>query len=146
MAFFEGSLKDFNHYIGPIARNIIQQMTKVAKKGKCCEICHRGDVELQAAHVHGEERVQIIEFILNQYYKTSKDLYRVDLEEFVEKFKQYHYPLEKHFLFLCEYCHKKYDSEEKECPSLLEVKNFLLRLSPEEKEKFLKENNLKIAE
>ena len=143
MAFFEGSLKEFNYYIGPIARNIIQQITKGLKKGKCCEKCHRDDVELQAAHVHGEERVQIIEFLLNKNYKISKDSFRVDLEDFIAKFKQYHYPLEKHFLFLCEPCHKKYDNEGKYSASLLEVQNFLLGLSPEEKEKFLNELNLK---
>lgn len=143
MAIFEGSLKEFNYYIGPIARNIIQQITKGLKKGKCCEICHRDDVELQAAHVHGEERIQIIEFLLKKNYKISDDLYRVNLKDFVEKFKQYHYPIEKHFLFLCDPCHKTYDSKGKDATSLLELQNYLLGLSPEEKEKFLKELNLK---
>lgn len=142
MAYFEGSLKEFNYFLGPIARNVIQQITKGAKKGKCCEKCHRSDVELQAAHVHGEERVQIIESLLNQYYKTSDDSYRVDLKEFVDKFKQYHLPIENHFLFLCEPCHKKYDCEETDV-SLLEVQNYISKLSPIEKEKLLKELNLK---
>ena len=141
MAYFEGSLKEFNYFLGPIARNVIQQITKGAKKGKCCEKCHRSDVELQAAHVHGEERVQIIEFLLNQY-KTSKDSYKVNLKEFFEKFRQYHLPIEKHFLFLCEPCHKEYDREKTDV-SLLEVQNYISNLSPAEKEKLLKEIHLK---
>lgn len=142
MAYFEGSLKEFNYYIGPIARNVIQQITKGAKKGKCCEKCHRSDVELQAAHVHGEERVQIIEHLLNQWYKMSDGMYRVNLEDFIEKFKKFHFPIEKHFLFLCEPCHKEYDREEKDV-SPLDVQKYIASLSPEEKEKFLKELHLK---
>lgn len=142
MAYFEGSLKEFNYYIGPIARNVIQQITKGAKKGKCCEKCHRSDVELQAAHVHGEERVQIIEHLLNQWYKVSDGMYRVNLEDFIEKFKKFHFPIEKHFLFLCEPCHKEYDRGEKDV-SPLDVQKYIASLSPEEKEKFLKELHLK---
>ena len=96
---------------------------------------------MQAAHVHGEERVQIIEFLLNQHYKISNDSYRVELKEFFDRFKQHHLPIEKHFLFLCKPCHKKYDREETGV-SLLQVQNYISSLSPEEKEKFLKELNL----
>lgn len=147
MAYFEGSLKEFNHYIGPLARNVIQQITRSAKRGKCCEKCHRSDVELESAHIHGEqehgkERTHIIKELLNQHYKVSNDLYKVDLDDFIIKFKKSHLPIEDHFIFLCQQCHDAYDNKKKNV-SPLDVQKYIASLSPEEKEKFLKELHLK---
>ena len=111
MAYFEGNLAEFNRYIGPQARNVIQLLTKRHKRGRTCESCGQA-IELQAAHVHGEERIQIIERLLNEFYKIEEGHYRVNLEEFFERFKAFHLPIENHFKFLCEPCHKRYDREE----------------------------------
>lgn len=141
MAIFEGTLKEFNYYVGPFARNIIQQLTKKSKKGKCCEMCKKTDVELQAAHIHGEERVQVIEKILNDFYKCNNGNYKVDLEEFLEKFKQFHLPIENHFKFLCEPCHQKYDLRSR-ISDIEKVKVYLNSLSPEKRKNFLQEMGL----
>lgn len=140
MAIFEGTLKEFHKYLGPVARNIIQQITRSEKKGKVCEICKK-NVELQAAHIHGEERTQIIEKILNENFKVENtEKYRVDIDNFFDKFKKFHLPISKHFIFLCETCHKKYDGSDE--AKIAKIKSFLNALSEEEREKFLAQARL----
>ena len=138
MAFFEGSFDEFNKYIGPFARNVIQQMTKNHKEGKVCEMCHKSGVELEAAHIHGEERKQKIFLILNSNYNVGSS-FRVDLEGFFTKFKESHLPIEKHFKFLCKPCHKKYDSEKQHKSSIEEAKKYLDSLSIDERKKLFQE-------
>lgn len=141
MAFFEGSYDEFNKYIGPLARNVVQKMTKDYKGGKVCEMCHKSVKELDAAHIHGEERKQKIFFILNSNYKVGSG-YRVDLNDFFIKFKESHLPIEKHFKFLCKECHKKYDSERRHMPSIEAAKKHLDSLSIDERKKLLQEMGL----
>lgn len=141
MAYFEGSYDEFNKYIGPFARNVIQQMTKNHKDGKVCEMCHESGIELEAAHIHGEERKQKIYLILNSNYKMGS-YFRVNLEDFFTKFKESHLPIENHFKFLCKSCHKKYDSERQHMPSVDDVKRYLDSMSIDEKKKFLQEMGL----
>lgn len=131
MAIFEGTKKEFHKYLGPIARNIIQQITKTEKKGNVCEMCGKA-VELHAAHIHGEERIQIIAEILNEKFKVEgTDKYRVDVEEFFKIFKGRHLPIKEHFKFLCVPCHKKYDRNED--AKIAQVRNYLKNLSEEER-------------
>ena len=109
MAVFEGTEPEFNRYIGPRVRNVVQLMTKSAKRaaGGACSHCGRTGVELEAAHVHGRERTTIIHELLEPY--RVGEMYRVDLESFERKLRVAHEPIEKTFLFLCSDCHRAYD-------------------------------------
>ena len=109
MAVFEGSEHEFNRYIGPRVRNVVQLMTKSAKRaaGSACAHCGRTDVELEAAHVHGRERTTIIHELLERY--RVAEMYRVDLESFEHELRAAHEPIEDTFLFLCSDCHRAYD-------------------------------------
>lgn len=111
MAVFEGTEPEFNRYIGPRVRNLVQLMTKSAKRaaGGACSHCGRTDVELEAAHVHGRERTTIIHELL-EHYRVG-ETHRVDLESFERELRAAHEPIEKSFLFLCSDCHRAYDRE-----------------------------------
>ena len=82
MSVFYGSKDDFIKYIGGYCKNKIPIITRDEKKryGNICTCCGQKS-ELQAAHVHGFERLQIIEDILNENFKED-DIYNVDLDEF----------------------------------------------------------------
>lgn len=111
MAVFEGSEPEFNRYVGPRVRNVVQLMTKSAKRaaGGACAHCGRTGVELEAAHVHGRERTTIIHELLERY--RVGETYRVDLEAFERELRSSHEPMEETFLFLCSDCHRAYDRE-----------------------------------
>lgn len=111
MAVFEGSEPEFNRYVGPRVRNVVQLMTKSAKRaaGGACAHCGRTGVELEAAHVHGRERTAIIHELLERY--RAGETYRVDLGSFERRLRAAHEPIEKTFLFLCPDCHRAYDRE-----------------------------------
>ena len=72
-----------------------------------CEHCGSGE-NLESAHVHGRDRIQIIDFLLGTIDKG--DAVEVDLKQFEEAFKSEHEPFEKAILVLCTACHRKYDS------------------------------------
>ncbi len=109
MASFVGTNKEFRRFIGPRLRNLVQQFIKNHKAEiSACEHCGSKE-NLEAAHVHGRDRNEIIDLILNKY--THNDVVTVDIAKFEEYFKEQHHPLEKSILILCRSCHKKYDSE-----------------------------------
>ncbi|MBG6077989.1 hypothetical protein [Polaromonas sp. CG_9.11] len=72
-----------------------------------CEHCGSGE-NLESAHVHGRDRIQIIDFLLGSIEKDNE--VEVDLKQFEEAFKSEHEPFEKAILVLCTACHRKYDS------------------------------------
>lgn len=112
MAQFIGTEKEFNTYIGPRMRNLVQSMSKGLKQkaGNVCERCGRTSPSLDAAHVHGRERKDIIAQTLKEYERDG--LYVIpDLDEFEEKFKKAHEPIRDTFLILCRDCHREYDGE-----------------------------------
>lgn len=111
MAVFEGSEPEFNRYVGPRVRNVVQLMTKSAKRAAdgACAHCGRTGVELEAAHVHGRERTTIIHELLERY--RVGEAYRVDLEAFERELKAAHEPIGETFLFLCPECHRAYDRD-----------------------------------
>ena len=109
---FEGSFEDFNRFVGPKLRNVIQNFTRTernAQKG-ICEYCGKQAV-LQSAHREGEDRPQIIKAVLEDKFKISNDWYRVNLAKFEECFKDAHTPIKDHIFFLCNDCHNKYDKK-----------------------------------
>jgi hypothetical protein len=67
-------------------------------------------VTLEAAHVHGKERRQIILDVISQYITDGK--YQLDLDETEQAIVNAHYPISETFLFLCKNCHKQYDSDD----------------------------------
>lgn len=107
MATFEGTVTEFKRYFGPRLRNLVQQIAKGPKATTgACEHCG-ADGTLEAAHVHGRERMQIIDAILGQSEPTS--VVTVNLERFETSFRFEHEPIEKAFLILCHQCHQDYD-------------------------------------
>lgn len=116
MATFTGTESEFNTFIGPRMRNKIPPLTKAAKiaTNNICQHCGRKVNELDAAHVHGRERKEIIHYVLEKY--RVGDLYNVDLQMFEQEFVKAHYPIRKTFLFLCKDCHNRYDASAEHLP------------------------------
>lgn len=110
MATFNGTLIEFKRFIGPHLRNVVNQIAKKHKQtvGNC-EHCG-ADGELHAAHIHGKDRIQIVESILGRSCQMESAEFKVDLCEFEAEFKKEHSPVEKAILVLCDACHRKYDS------------------------------------
>jgi len=108
MPEFLGTAHEFKRYIGPRLRNLINYITRHHKIAVgACQFCGV-EGELDAAHVHGRDRNDIIDQILGSP-NLSLTL-RIDLEEFEEKFLAAHKPLEKSIYVLCKPCHRKYDA------------------------------------
>ena len=110
MATFIGTEDEFNTFIGPRMRNKIPPLTRAAKAAanNICQHCGRKVAELDAAHVHGRERKEIIHSVLEKY--RAGDSYSVNLQTFEREFVNAHYPIEETFLFLCKDCHNDYDA------------------------------------
>jgi hypothetical protein len=109
MASFIGTNKEFRRYIGPMLRNLVQQFTKKHKAEiSACEHCGTRE-NLESAHVHGRDRNEIIDLVLNE--NTHNGIATIDIGVFEERFKEEHLPLEKSILILCRNCHKKYDTK-----------------------------------
>lgn len=124
MAEFRGTLKEFNDFIGPIARNIVCNMARNLKKHTTCrhEGCNKRK-PLEAAHIKGKERPQIIADILSEYQVENKDFFIVNLYEFKAKFIEAHTPIDDVILPMCKEHHLLYDKENEiknEYPILIE--------------------------
>ncbi|MFV0145698.1 hypothetical protein OBJ68_09650 [Empedobacter falsenii] len=113
MAVFKGTLKEFNDYVGPLARNIVANMARKLKAHTTCreEGCNKRK-PLEAAHIQGKDRPTIIANILSDY-KIDHDLFEVDLDEFKSKFIAHHQPIEDVILPLCKEHHLAYDKKHK---------------------------------
>jgi len=112
MGRFAGTTREFKRYIGPHLRIVVQQITRKQKAAiGACEHCG-ADGELDAAHVHGRDRTDIVNLLLGTSEPDA--LVDVDLVEFERDFKREHEPVEKAILVLCTSCHRKYDSVPKE--------------------------------
>ena len=108
MPAFTGTNREFKRYIGPRLRNLVQMITKKHKAAVgACQHCGTGE-ELESAHVKGRDRNQIIDRLLST--GSPESVVTIELEQFEEKFKLEHDPVEKAILILCRQCHKKYDA------------------------------------
>jgi len=112
VVFFKGNLSDFKHYIGGYCRNMVNGLAKKERDSRngICEWCGQKKV-LQSAHRTGEERVAIIENILETHFKKGPDYYEVDLIVFEDLFAKKQTPILEHFFFLCSDCHNSYDGK-----------------------------------
>ena len=123
MAQFIGTNREYHDFIGPRIRNVVQRITLTEKK-KCnnvCAHCKKENVELESAHIHGNERKRIVENILSKYKIDSH--FEIDIGKVENEIIQAHYPISKNFYFLCRSCHKIYDSKYSEDEIYDEVKN-----------------------
>jgi hypothetical protein len=108
MPSFIGSKEEFKRYVGPLLRNLVQQLTKKHKAeiGRCQ---HCGSAEsLEAAHIRGRDRGEIIDGILRHY--TVNDVVTIDLRKFERHFRVEHHLVDETILILCRSCHRKYDA------------------------------------
>ncbi len=121
--------KEFHRYIGPRIRNVIQALTKKRKKeiNYICQECKKHS-ELEAAHIRGNSRKDVIEKILKKYIiNFEKMSIKVDLKKIEQEIIESHKPIDTCFRFLCAKCHIIYDSNvnkisKKEidiCPTLI---------------------------
>lgn len=112
MASFSGSIDEFRQYLGPFARNLVQQITKKHKAtiGKC-QRCDATE-QLQSAHV-GRHRNQLIAAALQKLGIVVEPgiNFTVDLAAFKSEFAKEHHPLAETVEILCPSCHKKLDSQ-----------------------------------
>ena len=64
MSLFTGTTREFKRFIGPHLRNVVQQISRRQKAMiGACQGCGEGG-ELEAAHVHGRNRTDIINLLL----------------------------------------------------------------------------------
>lgn len=105
---FTGTYQEFKRYIGPRLRNLVQMITKKHKATvAACEYCGASE-KLEAAHIHGRDRNQIINLLMAA--SSPKHAVTVNLEKFEADFRREHDPVEKAILILCRNCHAKYDA------------------------------------
>src|SRR3989304_4930159 len=99
MASFVGTKEEFKRYVGPMLRNLVQQLTKKHKMeiGKC-EHCGTSK-NLEAAHKHGKDRGSLIDSILNNY--TNNNVVTIDLANFEQHFRNEHKTIDDTILILC---------------------------------------------
>ncbi len=108
MATFTGTADEFKRYVGPRLRNLVQQITKSHKATVgACEHCGDGGT-LEAAHIHGRGRNQIIAELLAR--RSADEVVSLELGEFEARFRSEHEPVEKAILILCQPCHTRYDN------------------------------------
>src|ERR1700733_14730700 len=106
MATFEGTIREFHHYVGPRIRNAINlfaRKQRIARKG-VCENCRGSGQTLESAHVHGKGRRTIIEAVLAAY--TTEGRVRCDLAAVEKEILDGHGPVAEAFRFLCSPCHR----------------------------------------
>jgi len=109
------TIKEFHRYIGPRIRNVVQSMTKKRKKelNHICQEC-KSVKELEAAHILGNSRKEIVERILKKYISNPNDnLVEVDLDNLEQEIVDSHRPIDEYFRFLCSKCHNIYDKGNK---------------------------------
>lgn len=109
MAKFEGNLKDFNDFIGPITRNVVSNLSRKHKLNTTCrhDGCNKRK-PLEAAHIKGKERQVIIGEILESF-QVDEDWFLVDLHKFKTEFIIAHTPIEDIILPMCKQHHLEYD-------------------------------------
>lgn len=113
MAIFEGTVREFTDFIGPLTRNIVCNLSRKLKKNTSCK--HDGCKKrknLEAAHIKGKERTVLIADILSEY-QLSEDTnrYKVDLEDFKTRFIEAHTPINEVIIPLCKEHHLAYDNK-----------------------------------
>jgi ribosome-binding protein aMBF1 (putative translation factor) len=109
MARFIGTIDDYEKYIGPRIKNVVNTFAKSERdsRNRKCEFCGK-NAELESAHKHGKERKQLIKEALKKY--DNGTYFDVDVEKCEHDILELHNPINSVFYFLCRECHRKYDS------------------------------------
>lgn len=108
MASFIGTKEEFKRYIGPMLRNLVQQITRKYKTEiGSCQHCGTTDT-LEAAHIHGRGRGTIIDNIIDEY--TTNNTITINLTDFEKLFRDEHQNISETIIILCKACHSKYDA------------------------------------
>lgn len=109
---FVGSKEEFVKFIGGYCRNKVLNLTRAEKKklGVCQTPSCRKRTTLEAAHIHGRERITIINEILDNYI-NSDNLVEINLNDFERLFVEEHTPISKSIIVLCKDCHRAYDNK-----------------------------------
>jgi len=147
MARFTGEVGDFNKFIGPRLRNVVNLITREYRKsiGKC-EVCSSTE-NLESAHINGKERKTLMLNAYDKYLYSKEELLDVDLNQFELDFRKLHFPLEESFKVLCRECHRKYDKKPQNPKNIHDCKNIEtfkdsqtleIELLPNDQEKFKK--------
>lgn len=110
VSYFEGNFDDFKKYVGPKCRNEVNIFCK-AEREKHHGICEYCGSHATLESAHRVERPIIMKQILEKHFKVGPDHYRVNLQEFFEKFKNEHYPIKDNIFFLCKKCHNELDKK-----------------------------------
>ncbi|SFH77868.1 hypothetical protein [Halpernia frigidisoli] len=118
MALFEGTLEEFEKFIGPATNKVVTRLGKQLKKTqKSCQNHIIGDKtcgvwkSLDAGHFShlGNDRKSMIQEILKKYLIKNGLIYHVDLMLFLDEFEKAHSPLNKNLIMLCRQHHINYD-------------------------------------
>lgn len=111
MSLFVGNYETFYKFIDGYARNKTLSLTRKYKSGKCA-CCGTTEAEIQSAHKHGSERVDLVRKLFDaSVLKTEKGEFFVDLDKFEKLFIDFTSDM-SNFHFLCGSCHTKYDKGE----------------------------------
>lgn len=126
MALFEGTLEEFERFIGPATNKVVTKLGKQLKKSQ--KSCQNSTLEgvssnsencgkyksLDAAHFSHKEldRKSIIKNILNNNFKKD-EIYSVKLDHFLSLYEQEHFPLNEKLIMLCRQHHSAYDKKYK---------------------------------
>jgi len=106
---FIGSKKEFNKYFSGYGRNLEQSITKSYKKSIAkCEHCGTIDHQLDAAHVKGKERKDIIDRIITKF--EINGILEISLNVYEQEFLMAHNPINEIVKILCKSCHREYDN------------------------------------
>lgn len=110
MAKFIGTEIEFLDLFGStLLTNAVKSYIPKSMRKKVCINCKKPK-EVQAAHRHGTpDRLEIAKEILSMLPHNEKDEVIVDMHVFLKEFYKKHLPLDEHFIFLCDPCHKEYD-------------------------------------
>ena len=111
-SIFVGTQDEFNKFLGPFVRNLIQNKTRVYKKSlnHTCQGCCKTARELQAAHVRGTDRITMINAILDRHIDKKTGKVSCNIGDVMTMIMDSHHPITDSFKFLCEPCHKLYDA------------------------------------
>ncbi|MDR2748332.1 MAG: hypothetical protein LBB10_00300 [Bifidobacteriaceae bacterium] len=142
MAQFVGTFKEFNEYIGPYCRSKVNYITRKERKkhNEICEHCGKKS-ELESAHKKGFERKDIVKSL----FKKLNENKTINLEKFKRDFIDIHKPISKHFFFLCNSCHGKYDAKPKKTTGSTKIPTKIRKTHSYDKNTYSDDIKLKCA-
>lgn len=118
MPYFEGTIEDFYKFLGPRTSNLVTKIARPRRKEQksCKQLKEDGakcgkHTKLDAAHLKGRTRKEIITEILKETaeYNPQTKTYKINIDDFEEKFEEKHKDFFTVIEFMCRKHHKAYD-------------------------------------